>query len=159
MKGFEKMNLITRYPEKISGVYLLFAEEDENTCLYVGQSNDINNRIKQHKHIPWKYYSYIVENDLEKRGQLEHEIIKKYSPFYNICKKKIIVDWKKSHFNWGNREERWKALAQLKNTYKDIFDTLSCRQVQALLYHYYGYTVNHNTINNDLKNKNYTPFL
>jgi len=143
-----------RNPEPISGVYLLL-KKDLKTILYVGQSDDIKRRTRQHSQIPWFACEYIEEPNIKKRIDLEHEYIFKYKPLYNILEKRIAIDWKKSHYNWSNRDARWKAEAKIISQY----GLLSCRKIQKLLAYIYDFHVNHNTINSDLKSKNYTLYL
>jgi|TARA_Y100000310_G_scaffold174157_1_gene174255 hypothetical protein len=78
-------------PERISGIYLLYAESCED-ILYVGESRDVYARVIQHQRlgeIPFDYAAFLeIKKDTDRyhgaiRRRVEHELIKRLQPEYN----------------------------------------------------------------------------
>jgi len=157
----ELWKTIDRIHKKISGIYIL---RNCDIILYIGQSNDIFNKIKSHNQIPWNKCDYLIVESQEKKARMETLLIKTHNPPYNILKRKTLLpsqinSYQHSLFIGKNREERWKAEAEIINKYRNQISLISSREMQRLLWHEYNVVINHNTINRDLKTKKYTPYL
>ena len=144
-KEVEKLEKHNRH-QKISGVYILFDSADN--AIYVGQSRDIKSRLRGHKAKPWVYYKYITANNSKTLGQLESTLIKQYKPVYNKIDTKIIIP---KHPGRTNRKDRLIAEKKLSEKYSFIYDKLSSRQIQCLLYGEFKMVVSHATVNSDMK--------
>jgi len=135
----------------ISGVYLLL--DDSKKVVYVGQSQDIFKRLPNHRNKTWSYFQYEEIDNVDKRAEMESALIKKYIPVYNKMTTKIVYPF---YVNRTPTKVRWGMMRELREKYKDSWDSLSSRQVRHLMYSEYGCLVCHATINKDLHNKNYT---
>ena len=70
-------------PDLYEGCYLLFSNEK---LVYVGVSNCIYSRLKQHKREnikQWDTVKFIEEHDREKALEIEYYLIQKFKPIYN----------------------------------------------------------------------------
>lgn len=161
MQDLVGWKIVRKQPKRISGVYVLCTiKNNKPEALYVGQSNDVHYRIKSHTQIPWTYYKYLETDNQETKADLEHQLILRYQPLYNLLQRRSLLP---SAVNTADRltyigkhaVKRYRAEAEIIKAH----GLLSCRQIQTLLYKQYNIIVNHNTINSDLKTKKYTPYL
>ena len=70
-------------PDLYQGCYLLFSNEK---LVYVGVSNCIYSRLKQHTNEnikEWDTVKFFEEHDRDKQFEMENNFIKKYKPKYN----------------------------------------------------------------------------
>ena len=70
-------------PDLYQGCYLLFSNKK---LVYVGVSNCIYSRLKQHTNEnikEWDTVKFIEEHDRDKQFEMENNFIKKYKPKYN----------------------------------------------------------------------------
>lgn len=147
-----------RNEDSIPGVYLLLDEKLE--VLYVGQSTNVQSRIRSHFNIPWVLCKYTCIEDPVERANLEHELLIEYKPLYNqLLDKRVLPNQVNivQHRNYigTNKESRWEAEAELISQY----GLLSARKLRRLLYNHYKVSISHATIHKDLKYKKYTPYL
>jgi hypothetical protein len=71
---------------KFNGIYFLFYEKE---LMYIGQSNNITKRLRQHKSIKFHTYGMIILQDVENLVEIEKEFIQLCNPRLNKNHNKI----------------------------------------------------------------------
>lgn len=102
----------------IGGVYFLFDEDD---VVYVGQSKNVHGRVRNHHDKHFDSYSFIQEERITKRLELEAYYIDKFDPEYNFDKPDYY-DLKRKADNVAGKEMKGdnniRLIKSLYNTHK-----------------------------------------
>ena len=122
-----------KYFDLSNEIYYIYFLLKNNKVVYVGQTNNIFNRIKEHKkNKDFDNVAYITTTK-NKVNYLENYYIIKYEPFYNElstnskCMSSAYII-KKIRENYNQKEVSFEEIIQFikKSEYKDILDRKDC---------------------------------